>query len=121
MRPVMERWSPGFRELLKDGSRDNSVGIEDVNLERTDLETAFPRCVILSNSCLAARLSRNADVLQLSSRVSACRASRADSSKCGLRSLVSVKHDTTVTSNVTVNKISLFQRLHMHPVMQRRE
>jgi hypothetical protein len=42
MRPVMERWSPGFRELLKDGSRDNSIGIEDVNLETTDLETAFP-------------------------------------------------------------------------------
>jgi hypothetical protein len=35
------------RELLKNGSRAISVGTEDVNRERAELETAFPRCVII--------------------------------------------------------------------------
>jgi hypothetical protein len=31
------------RELLKHGSRAISVGTDDVNRERAELETAFPR------------------------------------------------------------------------------
>jgi hypothetical protein len=34
-------------ELLKNGSRAISVGTEDVHRERVELETAFPRCVII--------------------------------------------------------------------------
>jgi hypothetical protein len=35
------------RELFNNGSRANSVGTEDVNRERAELETAFPRLVII--------------------------------------------------------------------------
>jgi hypothetical protein len=35
------------REVLKNGSRAISVGTEDVNRERAELETAFPRFVIM--------------------------------------------------------------------------
>jgi hypothetical protein len=35
------------RELLKNGSRAISVGTDDVIRERAELETAFPRCVII--------------------------------------------------------------------------
>jgi hypothetical protein len=35
------------RELMKNGSRAISVGTEDVNRERAELETAFPRRVII--------------------------------------------------------------------------
>jgi hypothetical protein len=35
------------RELLKNGSRAISVGTKDVNRERAELETAFPRFVII--------------------------------------------------------------------------
>jgi hypothetical protein len=34
-------------ELLKNGSRAMSVSTEGVNRERAELETAFPRCVII--------------------------------------------------------------------------
>jgi hypothetical protein len=35
------------RELLKNGSRAISVGTEAVYRERAELETAFPRCIII--------------------------------------------------------------------------
>jgi hypothetical protein len=35
------------RELLTNGSRAISVGTEDINRERAELETALPRCVII--------------------------------------------------------------------------
>jgi hypothetical protein len=34
-------------KLLKKGSRARSVGTEDVNRERKELETAIPQCVII--------------------------------------------------------------------------
>jgi hypothetical protein len=53
----------------------------------------------------AARL-RKADVLRLSARVAACPVARADASKSGLRSRVSVKHDITATSNAAATSCS---------------
>jgi hypothetical protein len=35
------------RELLKKVTRANSVGTEEVNLERSQLQIALPRCVII--------------------------------------------------------------------------
>jgi hypothetical protein len=35
------------RELLKNVSRASSVGTEDVNRESAELETSFPRCVVI--------------------------------------------------------------------------
>jgi hypothetical protein len=35
------------RKLLKNVSRGHSIGTEEVKRERAELETAFPRCVII--------------------------------------------------------------------------
>jgi hypothetical protein len=65
------------RERLMNGSRTNSLSVEDENRERAELETAFPRCVIIHfEQFLYVRLSvETADVMQLSARVAASPAS----------------------------------------------
>jgi hypothetical protein len=92
-------------EMLKNGSRAFLVGTEYVNRERAELETAFPRCVIIHPEQLVyVRLSvekgRCLGAPSESSRMSG----RPHARKSGLRFRVSVKHDATVTSDVAATQ-----------------
>jgi hypothetical protein len=78
---------------------------EEVNRVRVDLEAAYPRFVIIHTDQLAtASRLRMADVLGLSATVAACPAARTDARNTGLRSRVSVKHGTVVTSNAATTQ-----------------
>jgi hypothetical protein len=84
------------REMLKNGSRESSVVTEGVNRERAELDTPFPRGVIIHPEKLL--------YVRLSVEKGGCLTTRADASKSWLRTRVTVKHDTPVTSNAAVSQ-----------------
>jgi hypothetical protein len=85
---------------VKNGSRGISIGTEDVNRDRPELETAFPRCDIIHPEQLVyVRISVEKGgclpVLSKSSRISD-RPRGREQERATLERLR--KHDTTVTS-----------------------
>jgi hypothetical protein len=84
------------RVMLENGSHESSVVNEAVNREWAELDTAFPRGVIIH--------PEKHLYVRFSVEKGGCLMTRADASKSGLRTRVTVKHDTTVTSNAAVSQ-----------------